>query len=205
VWIVELQIRGNGIAVSDDVREFANKRAAKLDRLVDRVVEAKLELRARHNRSGPDTVTAQLTIQTGRHLLRAEENDPDALAAVDRVVDKLGRQVRRVHEKRTDRKGPRPELVVVDAVGATDPDLPDLDLDLDLEDADGDEAERDRLTGLVRTKRFSLKPMDVDEAIEQMELLGHDFYLFHNADESTLSVLYRRKSGDYGLLLPERS
>ena len=203
---MELQIRGNGIAVSDDLRQFAEKRAAKLDRLVDRVVEAKLELRARHNRSGPDTVTAQLTIQTGRHLLRAEEHDPDVLAAVDRVVDKLGRQVRRVHEKRTDRKGPRPEPIAADADGAPDPELADLDLDpdADLDPAERDEAARDRLTGLVRTKRFSLKPMDVDEAIEQMELLGHDFYLFHNAAEETFNVVYRRRDGTYGLLAPHR-
>jgi putative sigma-54 modulation protein len=57
---------------------------------------------------------------------------------------------------------------------------------------------------VVRTKRFVLKPMDVDEAIERMELLGHDFFLFQSAEEDTLCVVYRRKGGDYGLLVPER-
>ncbi len=194
---MELQIRGNGVPVTDDLRRFAEKRASKLDHLVDRVVDAKLELRARHNRSGPDTVTAQLTIQAGRRLLRAEEHDPDVLAAVDRAVDKLARQVRRVHDKRSDRKGPRPEPVeAILAPAAIDA------ADVDEEDADRD---GDLPVGLVRTKRFSLKPMDVDEAIEQMELLGHDFYLFHNAAEQGLNVVYRRRDGAYGLLAPERS
>ena len=192
---MEIQIRGNGIALTDDLREFAEKRTAKLDHLVDRVVDAKLELRARHNRVGPDTVTAQLTIQTGRHLLRAEEDDPDPRAAVDRAVDKLGRQVRRFHDKRSDRKGPRPEPIAPPATPALDAEEPGIDRD---------EADPDQLVGLVRTKRFSLKPMDVDEAIEQMELLGHDFYLFHNAAEEGLNVVYRRRDGTYGLLAPTR-
>ena len=192
---MELQIRGNGVPVTDDLRRFAEKRAAKLDHLVDRVVDAKLELRARHNRSGPDTVTAHLTIQAGRRLLRAEEHDPDALAAVDRAVDKLARQVRRVHDKRSDRKGPRPDLV---AAAPTDSPADVADVD---DETDRDE---DGAVGLVRTKRFSLKPMDVDEAIEQMELLGHDFYPFHNAQEEGLNVGYRRRDGSYGLLAPER-
>ena len=192
---MEVQIRGHGVAVTDDLRRFIDKRVAKLDHLVDRVVDAKLELHARHNRAGPDTVTAQLTLHTGRHILRAEEHHPDLYVAVDQAVDKLVRQVRRFHEKRSDRKGPRPEPVVA----ATSEDVAPDDTDLD-----GDEADRERLAGLVRTKRFSLKPMDVVEAIQQMELLGHDFYLFHNAEEETLNVVYRRRDGAYGLLVPDR-
>ena len=191
---MELQIRGNGIAVSDDLRQFAEKRAAKLDRLVGRVVDAKLELRHRHNRVGPDTVTAQLTIQTGRRLLRAEEDDPDARAAVDRAVNKLDRQIRRFRDKRGDHKGARPEALVASDV------TPALDTH-DVEELDEDDAER---RAVVRTKRFALKPMDVDEAIDQMELLGHDFYLFHNDLEDGPNVVYRRRDGAYGLLAPDR-
>ena len=194
---MELQIRGNGVPVTDQLRRFAEKRTAKLDHLVDHVVDAKLELRARHNRSGPDTVTAQITIQSGRQLLRAEENDPDALAAVDRAVDKLARQVRRVHDKRSDRKGARTDPIDAAPIPSVAGEFDGAD---DETDRDGDGP-----IGLVRTKRFALKPMDVDEAIEQMELLGHDFYLFHNADEQVLNVVYRRRDGAYGLLAPERA
>lgn len=197
---MDITIRGNGITVTDDIRAFAEKRTAKLDHLVDRVVDAKLELRANHNRVGPDTVTAQLTIQTGRRLLRAEEHDPDALAAVDRAVDKLTRQVRRFHDKRADRKGPRPESIRT--AGA---DLPPVEHTPLPEDEPTDVDADERLAALVRTKRFALKPMDVAEAIEQMELLHHDFFLFHNAAEDHLNVVYRRRDGSYGLLAPERS
>ncbi|MDP9365304.1 MAG: ribosome-associated translation inhibitor RaiA [Chloroflexota bacterium] len=191
---MDLQIRGNGIPVNDDLREFALKRAAKLDRLVGCVVDAKLELRHRHNRVGPDTVTAQLTIQTGRRLLRAEEDDPDARAAVDRAVNKLDRQIRRFRDKRGDHKGPRPEPAIASEVT--------LAIDThDVEELDEADAER---RVVVRTKRFALKPMDVDEAIDQMELLGHDFYLFHNDLEDGPNVVYRRRDGAYGLLAPDR-
>ena len=194
---MELQIRGNGVAVTDELRAFAEKRAAKLDRLVDRVVDAKLELRGRHNRVGPDTVTAQLTLQTGRRLLRAEENDANPQAAIDQAVDKLVRQVRRFHDKRGDRTGPRPEpRIAPDEIALADRSVATLVPD----DAD----EPDHGAALVRVKRFSLKPMDIDEAIAQMELLGHDFFLFRNADEEAFNVVYRRRDGAYGLIAPER-
>ncbi len=188
---MDLQIRGHDIVISDELRDFVAKRSAKLDHLVDKIVDAKLELRTRHQRSG-ETTTAQLTIQTRGRILRAEEDDRDPFLAVDRAVDKLARQIRRFHDKRTDRKGTRPE--------------PALEaFDIVTEDADplaADDVTAGEQPALVRTKRFSLKPMDVDEAIEQMELLGHDFYLFHNVSEQQLNVLYRRRDGDYGLLAP---
>ncbi len=196
---MDLNIRGNGIAVSDELREFADKRTARLDRLVRSVDDAKLELRHVHTRVGPDLVIAQITIQSGRTVLRAEEQDPDARQAIDRAVDKLEQQVRKVHSKRARRRGDAVATIrTADVLAA----IPEEEITADV--ATEDEA-AEAIAEVVRTKRFQLKPMHVDEAIEQLELLGHDFYLFQNADEDTLSVLYRRKSGDYGLLLPDRS
>lgn len=193
---MEVQIRGNGIAVSDDLRDYADQRLAKLDRLVSRVVDAKLELRRRHHRQGRDVITAQLTIQTRRNILRAEEDAPDAKVAIDRAVDKLGIQLRRFHERRTDRKPSRADR-------ATDPTTDAILAEIAAPIPDEEDEEE---TGrLVRTKRFGLKPMDVNEAIDQMELLGHDFFLFDNSEEGTVSVVYRRREGDYGVLVPDRS
>jgi len=192
---VDLHIRGNGIVIGDELRGFVEKRASKLDHLVDHVVDAKLELRANHNRVGPDTVTAQLTIQTGRRILRAEEHDRDVHAAVDRAVDKLARQVRRFHELRADRKGPQPDSIRTAL-------LDRIDADSAVAGDEEDEADA-RLAALVRTKRFSIKPMNLDEAIEQMELLQHDFYLFHNEVEDGINLIYRRRDGSYGLLAPQ--
>lgn len=190
---MDIQVRGNGVTVNDDLLDYVNRRAAKLDRLVDRVIEAKLELRALHNRVGPDTTTAQITIRDGRDLLRAEEQATDKTVAVDKAFDKLERQIRRVHDKRRRRKTPG-QPSIRDA--AVEPARDGL--------TDGAEPDDEIVVGdLVRTKRFDVKPMDVEEAIEQMELLGHDFFLFHYADEDIPSVVYRRRDGAYGLLIPK--
>src|SRR5215216_6774095 len=141
---MEIQVRGNGVRINDGLREFIDRRATRLDRMLDRVVDAKLELRALHNRVGPDTTAAQMTIRAG-------VPEPELISAIDEI-------------------------------------------ELDDEQDVGD---------LVRTKRFEVKPMDVEEAIEQMELLGHDFFLFHYVDEDIPSVVYRRRDGAYGLLIPK--
>ena len=190
---MEIQVRGNGVTIDDDLREFVNRRASRLDRMIDRVVDAKLELRALHNRSGPDTTTAQITIQSGRNVLRADERAVEQKVAIDQAFDKLERQIRRVHDKRAHRHAPGQETIRAGVPIPEAPPVPDVS-DLDEEQNVGD---------LVRTKRFGLKPMDVEEAIEQMELLGHDFFLFHYADEDTPSVVYRRRDGTYGLLIPK--
>ncbi len=202
---MDIQVRGNGVAVNDDLREFVRRRAARLDRLIGRVVDAKLELRALHNRVGPDTTAAQLTIQSGREVLRAEERAAEQIVAVDQAFDKLERQVRRVHDKRRRRKTAGQATIRADAA-AQEQDLErELDLELEVEALDGLEIDDEvELGTLVRVKRFGLKPMDVEEAIEQMELLGHDFFLFHHVDEEIPSVVYRRRDGTYGLLVPSR-
>jgi putative sigma-54 modulation protein len=190
---MEIQVRGNGVRINDGLREFIDRRATRLDRMIDRVVDAKLELRALHNRVGPDTTAAQITIRSGREVLRAEERATDQIVAIDQAFDKLERQIRRVHDKRSRRHAAGQETIrggvlESETISAVD------EVDLDDEQDVGD---------LVRTKRFSVKPMDVEEAIEQMELLGHDFFLFHYVDEDIPSVVYRRRDGSYGLLIPK--
>jgi putative sigma-54 modulation protein len=188
---MDIQVRVNGVSVNDQLTTFINRRAAQLDHLVDHLVEAKLELRGVHNRVGPDTTIAQLTIRSGRDVLRAEERAPDQMQAVDQVFDKLERQVRRVHGKRSRRRAPGQPTIRTEIA------------DLEAAELDGIEDE-EGLGELVRTKRFGLKPMDVEEAIEQMELLGHDFFLFHLVGEDVMSVVYRRRDGAYGLLVPHK-
>jgi len=190
---MDIQVRGNGVAVDDALMEYVNRRAARLDRLVDRVVEAKLELRALRNRVGPATTTAQLTIRSGRDVIRAEEEATERNVAIDQAFDKLERQVKRVHGKRSQRKtAGQASIRDTYAESGSDSAIDEIEAE-----EDGD------LGRLVRTKRFTMKPMDVDEAIEQMELLGHDFFLFQNVEEAIPSVLYRRRDGSFGLLIPK--
>lgn len=190
---MEIQVRGKGVTINDGLREIIDRRAVRLDRMVDRVVDAKLELRALHNRVGPDTTTAQITIRSGRDVLRAEERAADQKVAIDQAFDKLERQIRRVHDKRSRRHAPG-QATIRDGITG-----PETASTLDESELDEDEDVGD----LVRTKRFGLKPINVEEAIEQMELLGHDFFLFHYVDEDIPSVVYRRRDGAYGLLIPK--
>jgi putative sigma-54 modulation protein len=190
---MEIQVRGNGVRINDGLLEFIDRRASRLDRMVDRVVDAKLELRALHNRVGPDTTAAQITIRSGREVLRAEERAADQLVAIDQAFDKLERQIRRVHDKRSRRHAPGQETI---RGGVLEPETTPAAYEIDLDD-------EQNVGDLVRTKRFVVKPMDVEEAIEQMELLGHDFFLFHYVDEDIPSVVYRRRDGAYGLLIPK--
>jgi len=188
---MELTIRGAEITVNDELRDYAQSRVDRLDRYIEHVVDAKLELKRSKRRNSSGGVVAQLTIQTGRDLLRAEEQDQDVRKAIALAASKLESQARRVGERRSSRKRagqPLNEILIPEPVVA-----------------DGVTDDLEEIGHVVRTKRFALKPMDIDEAIEQMELLGHDFFLFHNTEESGVNVLYRRKDGTFGLLAPVTS
>jgi len=205
--VMELQIRSNGTKVTDGMREFIDRRMSKLDRLADKVVDAQLELRTETPRTGLPETTAQLTLHTGKHILRAEERADEPTKAIDAAIDKLIVQVRKYNDKRRSRRRragehPMTAMVTDEETAALEialDDLPAVDGQVATEESD----DEDELP--IRVKRFSIKPMLVDEAIDQMELLGHDFFLFHNADEDQMNVVYRRRDGAYGLLSPLKS
>src|SRR5690606_3253230 len=166
---MELHIRTSDVPLTDEIRAATDRHVNRLDRLVNRVVDAKLELRRQPQRTGGEVTIAQVTLQTGKATLRAEERDFDPVKAVDAAMEKLERQVRRYHEKKSDRFGRRPvEIARLEEASAEVEEL--------------DEAEDGVPATIVRTKRFPVKPMDPSEAIEQMELLGHDFFLFDNIE-----------------------
>ena len=114
-------------------------------------------------------------------ILRAEESTSDIFASIDASADKMYRQMARYKGKRQDRWQASAEALP----------LPDEE---PVEEPDGE---------IVRVKRFQVRPMSSEEAVEQMELLGHQFFVFLNADENSINVLYQRDDGDYGLLQPE--
>jgi putative sigma-54 modulation protein len=188
---VDIQIKAHNLKLTDGIREYVERRVSKLDRLNERITEAKFELREEPHHSNPaHRVRAQFTIVTKRAVLRAEEQAAEVHTAIDLVTDKMARQIRRFHDRKV--RGSRRDAVnlgllaadLVEEQVATEPD----------EESDG---------VVVRTKRFPVQPMDTAEAIEQIELLGHDFFVFYNLESSQMNVLYRRREGDYGLLVPE--
>ncbi len=186
---MDLTIRGNDVEITDQLRQFADRRVEGFDRLLDRVVDAKLELRRVHHRTTAGDIAAQITIQTGR--TSSAPKSATATPSAPSIAPSTKSNARPADiTKRTDRYGPRS--------GALD----DIPAPIDTTSDDDDP---ESVASLVRIKRFTVKPMDPEEAIEHMELLGHDFYLFHNAEEAQINVVYRRQDGTYGLLAPERS
>ncbi len=202
---MELQIRSNGTKVTDGMREFIDRRMSKLDHIAHKVVDAQLELRTEHPRTGAPQTTAQLTLHTGRHILRAEERADEPSKAIDAAIDKLFVQVRKFNGKRQGRRRRAGEHPMSEMADLREYDLTGVSADGSANVAVvDDEYDEDQETPL-RTKRFGVKPMIVEEAIDQMELLGHDFFLFHNADEDHINVVYKRRDGAYGLLSPDKA
>ena len=177
---MQLIIKGKNLEITDPLRDYVNKKLGKLDRYLPSIDEVRVELSVESVKSTKDRQVVQVTMRSNNTILRAEERSADMFAAVDAVRDKLQRQIRRFKEKpvrvreRAQAAARKAEMAPVE--------LPPR---------------------IVRTKRFSVRPMSADEAIEQMELLGHDFFVFYNSDDDQMNVLYRRRDGNYGLLQPE--
>jgi putative sigma-54 modulation protein len=176
-------IRGENIEVTPAIREYVEKKVAKMERYFTETPEANVNVNLRFNQD--KTSKVEVTIPLPQLVLRAEETNTDMYAAVDLIVDKLERQVRK-HKTKVNRK-----FRDKGDAGAT--------FATPLESSDNREFEEDELE-LVRTKRFDLKPMDSEEAILQMNMLGHNFYVFTNAETHRTNVVYKRKDGRYGLI-----
>ncbi len=181
---MEVTIRGRNIDITPRLQEYIEKKVSKLDRYLPTITDARVELTAEKTKSTQDRQVVQLTVRSKGTLLRAEERDHDVFTAVDTVLDKMYRQIARYKGKRQDRNRVGLEEMGGEAVPV-------------------EVGELEPTGQVVRVKRFPMTPMSTEEAIEQMELLGHDFYVFFNVAEGGINVLYRRKGGDYGLIQPE--
>ena len=185
---MKLIIQAHNVELTDWLEQYVEKKIGRLDRYLPDIDEARVELREEQTRSASDRAIAQVTLRSRRTILRAEERSGDMFASIDAVSDKLERRIARFKGK-TARNSKR-------AVAQVN--------HLQEEVATASE-EEEEFTGsrIARVKHFEVQPMDAEEAIEQMELLGHDFYVFLNADTGTINVVYRRREDDYGLLQPE--
>jgi putative sigma-54 modulation protein len=181
---MRLQVKGRNLEVSDQIREYAEEKLRKLDRLVKDPTRVELELAVEKNPSISDNQVAEATVWTKGPVLRARETSTDMKASIDQLVSKLERQVKRYREKRRPRKHDRS-----DGLG---PEPAPAPLELPEEGP-----------AIVKTKQFAFKPMSPDEAVLQLELVGHDFFVFRNADSAQINVVYKRRAGDYGLIEPE--
>ena len=179
---MKFTIRGENVSVTDALREYIEKKISKLERYFDSPTKSEVHVNLKvYN----DTQAIEVTIPMKSLLLRAEEQHADMYAAIDLVVEKLERQVRK-YKTRVNRKARQNGGVRQMFSAAVETKM-----------------EEDDDFQVVRTKRFSLKPMDVTEAILQMDMLGHNFFVFSDAETSNTNVVYRRKDGKYGLIEPE--
>jgi putative sigma-54 modulation protein len=183
---MQLSITGKNIEINDVLRQYVEKKIGRLDRYLPEILDGRVELvKESGARAAEDRQIAQVTLRTKKEILRAEEASSDIFASIDMVSEKIQRQVDRYKGKRSKRSVEPPEAI---SAGG------------ELLETEESADERARV---VRVKRFRLVPMDEQEAIEQMELLGHDFFVFYNANQSQVNVLYRRHNGDYGIIEPE--
>lgn len=175
-------VKGRHMEVTPAIRAHAEEKVGRITRILDNMLmSAEVELYVERNPSIADSQVAEVTVYTKGPVIRAKEASSDMYAAIDLVADKLERQVRKLKTKVVDRhsKGaPQPVAIA--------------------EEEDLDERE----PAIVKTKILEVKPMSSEEAILQMELLGHDFFVFSSAETEAISILYRRRDGDYGLIEP---
>jgi putative sigma-54 modulation protein len=186
---MDIQINTHNVELTPRLQDHIEKKTGRLDRYMPNLAEVQVDLSSQNTRSAVERQSAQITVRDNRGtILRAEERSSDMFAAVDAVVDKLYRQIKRYRGKRRqERRG----AGMVDDLSLGEP----LPLDEEM-----DAAEEEHV--IVRRKSFSLQPMSPDEAIDQMELLGHSFFVFFNAEDEAVNVVYRRQDDDYGLLQP---
>ena len=179
---MRLHVKGKNLDVPPAIKEYAETKLAKLDRHLHETAQVELELSMERNPSIAEAHVAEATVWTKGPVVRARESASDMKASIDLLVRKLERRVKRAREKR------RPNFGRLR--GSAPPDNP------------SSEAEEEE-SRIVRTKQFALKPMSPEEAVLQLELLGHDFFVFRNADSDEVNVLYRRRDGNYGLIEPQ--
>jgi putative sigma-54 modulation protein len=193
---MNLTIRSHHTTVFDGFGEHAERRLSRLARLLPRIDDVIVEVGHEETRSAAHRYAVQVTVHSGTSILRAEERGADPRAALDVAADVLSRQARRHKKRLHDRHHPQTSKeAVADVVnGSAAP----------AETADDEEVEEYLAGKVVRVKHFEAKPMSQEEALAQMDLVGHDFFLFLDAASQEYAVLYKRKDGDYGMLAPRR-
>jgi putative sigma-54 modulation protein len=203
---LDVTIRGRNVEVSEGLRAMAQEKVSKLSRHLDGWEHAEIHFSEEKNPRISDKEVCEVTVWGHGHVIRAKAASPDAFASLDRVIDKLDHQMGKLKSRMQSRTHPRRGPVDSGSKGPLpapgDLDIDDLDIDgRDIDDGDIDDGEtgpgHDRI---VKTKRFEIKPMTPEEAALQMDMLGHDFYLFTNADTGVAAVVYRRNDGDVGLI-----
>jgi len=177
---MKITLSGKNLEITEALKEQAYKKIQKLGRYFSDETEAQVTMTVENYRH-----IVEVTIPFNGVVIRAEESTDDMYTSIDKVLDKLERQI---HKHRT-------KLEKKMKSGAFKYESPIFSSEINLEE--------EAPPKVVKIKRFAIKPMSVEEAIMQMDLLGHDFFVFTNAETDEVNVVYARKDGNYGLIEPE--
>jgi len=176
MYYMKYNIRGDRMVVTEAIRDYAEEKLGRLEKYFkDDDITANVLTRVRGN-----SQIVEVTIPTSKFVLRSEEENEDLYAAIDLVSDKLERQIRK-NKTRLNRN--------------VKENTKEFNFDYVLEDTEEESKEK-----IVKRKNIEMKPMDEEEAILEMELLGHSFFVYKDMDTNNVCVLYKRKDGDYGLI-----
>jgi len=184
---MQVNVTGRHMTPNESTRVYAEEKFGRIAKIIDGdALIAEVVLEAQKNRSNPDRFIAEVTVRLKGHVVRAEEAANDMHAAIDLAADKAETQMRKYKSRVVDRRGGKhPATVLKTAPG--DGQVP------------GEEPEEPIVS---RTKVVEVVPMTTDEAVLQMELLGHDFFVYRAAETGQINVLYRRSGGDFGIIEP---
>ncbi|MDY6794642.1 MAG: ribosome-associated translation inhibitor RaiA [Actinomycetota bacterium] len=182
---MQIIVKGKHLEMTDALRSYAEEKVGKVEKYFDRILKTEIEMSVERNPKISDNQVVEVTIFTSGPVIRAKESASDMYQAIDLVTSKLERQARKAKKKMIDRSH-----------HAKNPFKEPSSLHLEEEEEEEEEAL------IVKTKSFPLKPMIPEEACLQMDLVGHDFFVFINADTEETNVVYRRKDGNYGLIEP---
>jgi len=189
--LMDIEVRGKNRPVSSRLEAVAREKVSRIAKFTHDAGRVEVDFAEQQHRRIAESQLCEITVHLKKHFVKAHASAPEPETALDLAVDKIGHQVSRIKDKRVSRSHPRRRNGTNGngngngAVGA---------LEDDAEDDDASDAH------IVKTKRFTAKPMDPGEAALQLQLLGHDFYLFTNSETGRAAVLYRRHDGDLGLI-----
>ena len=185
---MDIVVVGKQGGVDAALRQLTGEKVERVDKFAGDVRRIEVDYEHHPTRKAEDSHTCEILVHVRQHLVKGMAAATEYPIALDRALDKVEQQMRRLHGRRVGRKnGTRARGERLATVPVSDAAL-----------LDGDEPDEPSL--VVKTKQFSVKPMDIEEAALQMELLGHDFFLFTSADSGRASVIYRRRDGQLGLI-----
>ncbi len=179
-----LQIYTRNLELTERLRDYVESKVSKFERYLSNIESIRVDLAETNARNSPRRMVAQITIYVPKAILRAEERAGDIFTAVDSVMDKMYRRIERYKGRRRERRSaPAMKAAAVEAFTVEE------------------EPEEEQPT-ILRVKEFEVSSITPEEAIEQMELLGHHFFVFLDGTDGRLSIVYSREDGNYGMLKP---